>query len=509
MNRAGSPDVIQPPPRATPAWLYACILAGVAVAVAVPGEIAAYILIGPLLLVFLWYFAVEPVRMMPIFILAVPLIPMLPKGLIPVPGLNFESFFILMLLAAAVKAHLAEKPPVNPNEFRTPITLFVILLILSAIYSVVAGAAQGHSWQLGWYPLRPGYVFAGLKNVIFYLLLAPIAFRLVKTTNLLRASVQMIAVVTIVIALESLVSLSTIETAGDLGVQKRAQGLLFHEPNALGGFLALMCGIFLALALASKLGFRERVFYTVTAAAAGGGLLYTFSRGSWLGLLAGLVVFAFLRGARAWAALAVLALTAAIWVPQTAIERVSMTVRDRGGFQTPETELEGSTQSRLDRWIELPGQWIQAPLLGHGYMGYGKVWGRLGRGGEARGPHSTIIKLAVEQGLLGLAAYAWLIWVLYRNAREVRRRGEDPLLVGLSTGFIVALASLVMLDASGNRFFHGPTMTFIWILGGGLARVVRQLPPEVSSSTPRRNVPIRLAPAGPRPVSPSGTRPPR
>jgi len=270
-----------------------------------------------------------------------------------------------------------------------------------------------------------------------------------------------------------------------------------------------MCGIFLALALASKLGFRERIFYAVTAAAAGGGLLYTFSRGSWLGLLAGLVVFAFLRGARAWAALAILALTAAVWVPQTAIDRVSMTVRDRGGFQTPETELEGSTQSRLDRWTELPGQWIQAPLLGHGYMGYGKVWGRIGKAGEARGPHSTIIKLAVEQGLVGLAAYAWLIWVLYRNAREGRRRGEDPLVVGLSTGFIVALASLVMLDASGNRFFHGPTMTFIWIIGGGLARAVRNLPPEVSSSTSRPNAPIRLAPARPRPVSPSGTRPPR
>lgn len=468
-----------PATRATPAWLYACILAGAVAAAVFPGEIVAYVLIGPLLILFLWYFAVEPEWMLPIFILAVPLIPMLPAGLIPVPGLNFQSFFILALLAGAIKAHLAENPPLNPNEFRAPVAFFVILLVLSAVYSVVAGVAQGHSWQLGWYQLRPGYVFAGLKNIVFYLFLAPIAFRLVKSPSLMRASVQMIAVVTMVVAVESLWSFSAASAAaasGKLGTAVRAEGLLFNEPNALGGFLALMCGIFLALTLAHRLGLRERVFYAVATVTAGAALLYTFSRGSWLGLLAGLVVFAFIRGARAWALIAVLVLTATIWLPESAIERVSMTVRDRGGFQTDETELEGSTRSRLDRWIELPGQWIQAPLLGHGFMAYGKVWGRVGKSGEARGPHSTIIKLAVEQGLVGLAAYAWLLWVLYRNAREVRRRGEDPLLQGLATGFIVALATLVLLDASGNRFLHGPTMAFIWIIGGGLARAARQLP---------------------------------
>ena len=105
----------------------------------------------------------------------------------------------------------------------------------------------------------------------------------------------------------------------------------------------------------------------------------------------------------------------------------------------------------------------------------------------------TLLPLWAKVLVVTLAAYAWLLWVLYRNAREVRRRVADPLMLGVSTGFIVALASLVALDVTGNRFFFGPTMTFIWIVGGGLGRAARDLPEERPPERPRPNQPIKLA----------------
>ena len=69
----------------------------------------------------------------------------------------------------------------------------------------------------------------------------------------------------------------------------------------------------------------------------------------------------------------------------------------------------------------------------------------------------------------------WLVWMLVRSARELRR-SDDSFIVALSMGVLAAAVCLVFLDASGTRFRNQGVMSYLWILGGGLAR-------EVANST--------------------------
>jgi O-antigen ligase len=65
-------------------------------------------------------------------------------------------------------------------------------------------------------------------------------------------------------------------------------------------------------------------------------------------------------------------------------------------------------------------------------------------------PHNDPIRVFVETGLLGLAAYVWLLVTLAVEARSTLRRAPPGLPRGLAVAFVAALVGLVALSLTAN-----------------------------------------------------------
>jgi O-antigen ligase len=202
-------------------------------------------------------------------------------------------------------------------------------------------------------------------------------------------------------------------------------------------------------------------------------LMLTFSRGSWLALLAAAGLLALLYGPRAFAFVLVASVVVALVLPERVTDKINTTFKEEERFADENVELDNSTQGRLDRWRQLPGHWLEAPCFGHGFQSYARVSGRIGRYGEARGAHSTIIALLVDQGLFGFIGYVWLMWLLFRGAWWNAHNADDAYTRALGLGFVCVVFALILLDLTGARFRDMSVMAYVWVLGGGLVRLQR------------------------------------
>jgi O-antigen ligase len=150
---------------------------------------------------------------------------------------------------------------------------------------------------------------------------------------------------------------------------------------------------------------------------------------------------------------------------------------DLGHLTADESTIDEAA-SRIIQWRTLPTMFAISPLTGIGKGRYAARHYELGYDVQHRSPHSSLIALAVEEGIFGLIFYAWLLFAIYRSA-SVRFHGSiDPLQKALSFGTMSATLCLFFLDLSGTRFFSGEIMAYFWILTGmtlNIAPPVRQV----------------------------------
>jgi O-antigen ligase len=69
---------------------------------------------------------------------------------------------------------------------------------------------------------------------------------------------------------------------------------------------------------------------------------------------------------------------------------------------------------------------------------------------EAKAPHNDLIRVYVETGLIGLAAYTWLLVALGLQARASLRRAPPGIHRGLAVAFAASLAGIVSLSLTAN-----------------------------------------------------------
>lgn len=491
-----SPDVApvgirrQPAPRPLPGWTLWPFVAGILLAWLVPPT--APLLLVVMLAAYAACFVRAPERALIVFVLALPA-DVLTPSLRLLPGVNFQTGMVATLILAAVMSAMSQPRPGPRNVMLWPTLYYVGILGLSVILAHVYGTAWEHDFVRGWHRLDLGYLVSFWKNQAAYAFLAPVAFVVLKNRDWVRGAVQAVAWATLFISVQAIVQLREQAALDPSDPVQRAAGLLFAQPNILGGFLALMLAILLPVAISAGLGWRERSLYLAAVAATTGSLMLTFSRGSWLGALVGLAAAGVLRRGRVALVLLVVGASAVVWIPESVIDRAKMTFETKSALPTDQIEIEGSARTRLEQWGQLPEMWMEAPILGHGYRSYPRLWGRIRSSGLAQAAHSSIIEFVAEEGLAGLIAYAWFVWILFRSGVRARR-SEDPFVAALGVGTAAAACALVVLDASGTRFRNGDLMAYVWIVGGGVARLAAGMPRRATETGPR----FRILGAAPR-----------
>jgi len=243
------------------------------------------------------------------------------------------------------------------------------------------------------------------------------------------------------------------------------------EPASLGGYYLIVFGLLLGLVgeasgpvLWRSLGALALMMPV---------FMLTLSRSSYIGLMASLAALLAINRKRklllaGLLAVGVGALSLAPAISTLVKQRVEYTYKGTyavEAFETPfgTVKLETSAAMRVRTWMRSVFYWLPKHIvLGNGVTGVGLV-------------DAQIPLVIGETGLLGLAAWLWMITVAFRTAWRVHRKAEDPLFRGLALGYMVGLVGLLAQSVGVNTFIIVRIMEPFWFLTALMMVLHRQV----------------------------------
>jgi O-antigen ligase len=243
---------------------------------------------------------------------------------------------------------------------------------------------------------------------------------------------------------------------------------LFFDPNIYGRYLALTMVLLAAALLWTR---RQRDIALIGAALAvlWAGLVLSLSQSSFGALLVGLAVLAALR----WRTRIVVAITAAGAVAAAALVLLAPAALHIEGGSV--AALDKATSGRVGLIEGAVKMFESRPLQGYGSGSFQAVYRRrehIGSTKVAAVSHTMPLTIAAEQGVIGLAAYAWLLVaaaIALLGQRRARLRRGPPALEAVARAAVgAAAAGLVLHTFVYASFLEDPIWWTLLAIGAAL-----------------------------------------
>lgn len=248
----------------------------------------------------------------------------------------------------------------------------------------------------------------------------------------------------------------------EVGVRTRVFSIL-TSPNILGSLMTLGLPLCLAFVSISK-KVKTKVLFCFFALMMIGTLLFTFSRGAWIGFGAAIAIYVFLKDKRLFIPVIILGVLAIFIVPG---------MFDRIAYMLSPEYIESSLRGgRLVRWITGLKILATDPLLG---IGLGHFGGAVAINNDMFylvGLDSTktfymdnyYLKTAVETGLIGLTMFVVLMYQIFINGIRTVRITKDKDMKEIEIAIIAGLFGVIVHNCVEN-VFEVPMMTScFWLL---------------------------------------------
>jgi putative inorganic carbon (HCO3(-)) transporter len=198
-----------------------------------------------------------------------------------------------------------------------------------------------------------------------------------------------------------------------------------------------------------------------------GGVISSWTRNAWLGLLAGVLVVGGFKD-RTTLARTVLLVTAIV----SALILLSPGIRDRVASMG-NVKSDGSNIERLNIWRTTVDMIRDRPLLGVGKGNYTTVMDqyreRYGAGAHSHA-HNTLLQVTAENGLVGLIGYLYIWFVFFREMIRTLKPETGSLTRGVAVGVIGALVGFHVAGLFEYNLGDSEVDAMMWfIVGLGLA----------------------------------------
>lgn len=293
------------------------------------------------------------------------------------------------------------------------------------------------------------------KVVVIFVLM----INLVNTRERLRLILKLVVLCSTGIAAGSIVKFAEGKfTATIQGVGVRIEGTvggIFGNPNDLAMALDMLVPLAIVLALTSKPA--GRLLYMACAFVLVMGVVVTFSRGGFLGLVAagGILLWKLGRHSKFTTALCALAacVVLALSMPVGYADRLFTIIHT-------EKDKTGSAQERQGELKRVLYVASRHPIIGIGLNNY-PVYSN-----QAMRAHNSFLELAAELGLIGLVAYLTLIFAPLRRLKRIEvatARSSNPerrelhfLSAGVQAAIIGYMVCAVFSSAQYQWFLFYP-----------------------------------------------------
>ena len=353
-----------------------------------------------------------------------------PLTTLSLPGLSFyftygDAHLVIITIAWGIRLMVKSGEKIYKSPMDRPIFLFLFLSFCGMIKCTDMEVAIREYIQTIEYLVISFYVFSSIlnrknemDNFIFSLALSCILF--------------------------SLHGIIQYYEAREVGFRVLST---FGHFNAYGTYLAFMVAFFFNMALSEPVRWRRWVFWTAMGTASMA-ILFTFSRGAWIGVVGALIFSAWLRGMtqfiKVFALILLVVIVMSVILPEQFIFRVSSI-----------TEIHDmSTQSRLKQYAMGVEIITTQPILGVGVS-------QLSEYATSRGTpslaeiHNVFLYLAAERGIPAMILFTWIIVLFFRTAIQRYQQSLSRKFRGIYLASFAAICSFMIVNFTAFQLVRG------------------------------------------------------
>jgi cell division protein FtsW (lipid II flippase) len=227
------------------------------------------------------------------------------------------------------------------------------------------------------------------------------------------------------------------------------------EPNTFAGYLLLMMSIMLGFFIYAQKR-KERILWFSFFVFAFVPFIMTLSREGWFSVVPMLLVYIVLSKRARYPLIFFLVITVLLVpfiTPKNVKDRIDDTFsrEKQVSFAGRKVFLSESAAARVEAWTKAAEKLGYRPFIGAGVPG-GLVI------------DNQYVRVLIETGFIGFAAFMWMISMLFRMAVRVFKEAEDNFSKSLSIGFICGFIALLTQSLGGAVFILIRIMEPFWFI---------------------------------------------
>ncbi len=192
-------------------------------------------------------------------------------------------------------------------------------------------------------------------------------------------------------------------------------------------------------------------------------LMFTFSRGGYVGFLAGFV-YLLIKSKKRFiiAILLLLPLFYTTVLPKAVVERIQMSFQSTDSGKADDPDIE----SRLIMWQQAAKMIMDSPIIGHGLLSFKyKHWNN---------PHNQHLNILIQGGIIGYILFGWLFAACFQEAKYLYKIGRTICSRYFGLGMCAAIISLFIANLFGDRWSYYVITGYFWVLNGIVYVLINQ-----------------------------------
>ncbi|MFA5524406.1 MAG: O-antigen ligase family protein [Tissierellales bacterium] len=229
----------------------------------------------------------------------------------------------------------------------------------------------------------------------------------------------------------------------------------FENPNLLAEYLIMIFPISLGLFLYNK-SLGKRVIFGISSIIMLITIGLTYSRGSWLGLAFGIVLFILLIDWKMLLGLIPLGIAGIFVLPPSILQRI-LTI---GSLQ------DTSNLYRFNLWTNaidiVRDFWFSG--IGIGYIPFQEISHLYITNMAPYHTHNTYLQIAIEMGILGLLVFAAIIFISFKSAMKIVLNSKERYYKIFVAAYLASISGVLIHGIAEHIFFNPKIILTYWLI---------------------------------------------
>ncbi len=229
----------------------------------------------------------------------------------------------------------------------------------------------------------------------------------------------------------------------------------FENPNVFGEYLIWLVIISLSAFVTTK-NKKLKITFAVAFAAAVLSMVFTYSRGCWIGVIFAIAIYLFITNKKVFWGFVFCGIVSLFFLPDSIITRISSV----GNM------ADSSTSYRVYIWKGtfemLKTYWLTG--VGLGSDAFNEIYPLYAYSAiNAPHPHNLYLLIMSETGIMGAIGFIFVIFVYYKNMIKTFVYTKSKVLKNFSAAFIAAMTGYLIQGLFDNVWYNYRIYMLFWI----------------------------------------------